>query len=310
MKISLASPVYNEGEKIQEFIHRAVKSLQAVSNDIEIVLVNDCSPDNTLQKIKELLPQYPFIKLINLTKNSGQHIATSIALQHTTGDFVFMMDSDLQVNPEYMTEFYNYIQQNPQWDVVSSLRTSRSKKLARRLGSRMISVLLQKIGKNKLKDIGSTFKLIKRKALNRLLSHDILVQNLPILIMNLNFKIIEVPIEYNNEQERVSHYKFSDLIFAIILALLNFSTGASTLIFLVFFGLLLLLMGVTAVLCLIVWGMIYNAVLPQNILIFSLVLIIIGIQFMLLGIVVFKLERVNKNLDFRKSINQRIEYEN
>lgn len=310
MRISLASPVYNDSVKIQEFIHRAVNSLKNISDEIEIVLVNDCSTDDTLEKIKEVLPQYPIIKLINLSKNSGQHIATAIALQHTTGDYIFMMDSDLQVNPEYMIDFFNYSIKHPSCHIISAKRISRSKNLSRKIGSRLVSLLLQKIGKTKLQDIGSTFKLIKRNALDKLLSNDILVQNIPILMLNLNFKIDEVPIGYNKKQVRSSNYKFSDLIFAIILGLLNFSTGRSTLVFLVIIGTLFSTGGFFSVIGIIAWGMITHSILPTNFLIFSLVLTILGVQFLLLSMIVFKLERINKNMDFRKSINQRIEYEN
>lgn len=310
MKISLASPVYNESGKIQEFIHRTVASLHQISNDIEIVLVNDCSLDDTVSKIRELLPQYPCVKLINLTKNSGQHIATAIALQNTTGDFIFMMDSDLQVKPEYLVEFFGYGNQVQDWDIISALRVTRSSSYTRRIGSNVISYLLQKIGNTDLKDIGSTFKLIKRRALDRLLSQDILIQNLPILMLNLNFRIIERPIEYDHLQERKSHYKVTDLVSAIVLALLNFSTGSTTLILLVILGVVLLFVGSLSFLGLIIFGVVNQSVLPTNLLIFSLVITVVGVQLMLMGMIVFKLERINKNLDFRKSIHQRIEHEN
>ena len=140
MRVSLASPVYNESGLIQEFIHKAVKCLRAISDDIEIVVVNDCSTDDTLRKIKELLPVYPFIKLINLTKNSGQHIATAIALQHTTGQYVFMMDSDMQVSPDYMVKLFEHGRNNQNWDIISARRLSRSSNLFRNIGSYTISV--------------------------------------------------------------------------------------------------------------------------------------------------------------------------
>lgn len=310
MKISLASPVYNESELIQEFIHKAVKSLHTISDDIEIVLTNDCSTDDTLFKIKELLPEYPFIKLINLTKNSGQHIASSIALQHTTGEYIFMMDSDMQICPEYMVDFFNYGKDNKNWDIISALRSTRSNNLIRRIGSNMISHFLRIICKTNLKDIGSTFKLIKRNALDKLFSQDILIQNLPILMMNLNLKIIEYPIKYNNAQERQSHYKFNDLISTIVLALLNFTTGTGTLILLVLLGIFFSCAGIAGFFSLFLWGVVQQTTLGTNLLIFTLVLTIIGFQFMLLSMIVFKLERINKNLDFRKSFTQKVDYEN
>jgi len=309
MKVSLACPVFNESELIQEFIHKAVQALRDISDDIEIVLVNDCSTDDTLSKIRKILPEYPFIKLINLTRNSGQHIASSIALQHATGEIVFMMDSDMQVNPAYMVEFFNFGKNNPDWDIISARRITRSANLYRRIGSYIISSMLQIICKTQLKDIGSTFKLIKRSALDKLLSQDILVQNLPILIMKRNLKVIEYPIEYHI-QERKSHYKLIDLVFAIILALLNFTTGGWTLVLLVLLGSIFSCLGGAGVLGIVIWGVVKQSALPTNLLIFTLILSVIGIQFILLGMIVFKLERINKNLDFRKAIQQRIEYEN
>jgi glycosyltransferase involved in cell wall biosynthesis len=309
MKVSLASPVYNESEKIAEFVHRAVQSLKNISENIELVLVDDCSSDDTIVKVKSLLKQYPFIKLIRLTKNSGQHIATSIALQHTTGDLIFMMDSDLQVNPESMKEMYDFSNLKESWDIISANRLTRSNSFRRQIGSKVISFLLQRIGKNKFKDIGSTYKLIKRKALDKILSNDILIQNLPILIMNLNFIIIEFPIDYSQIQSRKSHYRVTDLLSAITLALLNFSTGGSTLIILIITGVLFFFIGSTTIVGLIFWGIINMSELPTNMLLFSTMLAIIGLQLILLSMVVFKLERINKNFDFRKAINQRIEYE-
>ncbi|SDM89174.1 undecaprenyl-phosphate 4-deoxy-4-formamido-L-arabinose transferase [Daejeonella rubra] len=310
MKVSLASPVYNESEKITEFVHRAVQSLKNISENIELVLVDDCSSDDTVDKVKSLLKQYPFIKLIRLTKNSGQHIATSIALQHTSGDLIFMMDSDLQINPESMKDMFDFSNLKESWDIISANRLTRSSSLRRQVGSKIISFLLQRIGKNKFKDIGSTFKLIKRKALDKMLANDILIQNLPILIMNLNFKIIEFPIDYNQIQNRKSHYRVTDLLSVITLALLNFSTGGSTLIILIITGVLFFFIGSTTIVGLILWGIINVSELPTNMLLFSTMLAIIGLQLILLSMVVFKLERLNKNLDFRKAINQRIEYEN
>jgi len=310
MKISLASPVYNESELIQEFIHKAAKSMLEISDDIEIVLVNDCSTDDTLLKIREILPEYPCLKLINLTRNSGQHIASSIALQHTTGDYIFMMDSDMQIRPDYMVELFNFGNMNNNWDIISASRITRSADLYRRIGSNVISHILRAISKTKLKDIGSTFKLIRRKALDKLLAQDILIQNLPILMMNLNLNIVEYPIEYNSSQERKSHYKFVDLVYAIILAMLNFTTGAWTLVSLIILGSLFFCMGVVSVIGIIVKGIIEQSALPTNLLIFALIMVVIGMQFILLGIIVFKLERINRNLDFRKAIRQRIEYEN
>jgi glycosyltransferase involved in cell wall biosynthesis len=312
MKVTLASPVYNESENIQEFIRRADNTLKTITNDYEIILVNDASPDNTLSRIRELLPKYPKVRLINLTQNTGQHIASSIALKNSTGDYIFLMDSDLQVNPEYMQDMFNCMQRNKECDAVSAQRLNRSNKFSRKVGSFFISFLTQMIAvkKTHLKDPGSSFKLFSRRTLDRLISNDILIQNYPILMLNLNLNIIEFPIKYNTTNVRESNYRLIDLISVIALALLNFSTGTTTLLVLLMLGGFCSIFGGFALLYTVIQGMVFQSPLPTNLLIFFLSLIVIGLQFSLMSMIVFKLERINKNLNFRRSINQKIEYEN
>lgn len=312
MKISLASPVYNEGKKIQEFIERADKTLKKITNDYEIVLVNDASPDDTLLRIKEVLSLYPRVKLISLTKNSGQHIASTIALKHTTGDYVFLMDSDLQVNPESIEELFSIMKININCDVVSACRISRSNSITRRVGSFVISFLANLIANRKtnLKDPGSSFKLFTRRTLDKLFENDILIQNYPILMLNLNLKIIEYPIHYNTKGIRRSNYRMVDLISILMLALLNFSTGTKTLFTMLLIGVFLGLVSSIGFCYTVLVGIFTQSPLPTNIIIFLMSLMVISIQLNLMSMIVFKLERINKNLDFRRSINQRIEYEN
>lgn len=306
MKISLVAPVYNEQEKIQEFIHRSFDVLNQLSTDVEIILVDDCSSDQTVPKIQEIKPQYPALKVITLSENSGQHIATSVALKASKGDFTFMMDSDLQIAPEQMTTLFEEANNAEKWDIISACREIRSKKIHRTIGSHIISYLLKFITKSSLKDIGSTFKLIKRPALNKMLSHTILIQNLPILMVNLGFTIIETQISYNTNQDRKSHYKVVDLASAITLAFLNFSTGKNTLFILIIFGICSISIGGMLFGGTVVWGMINQAQLPTNLLLLYIFFILTGLMFLLMGIIAFKLERINKNLDFRKAFNQRI----
>ena len=310
MKVSLASPVYNESENIQEFIKRADDNLKKITNDYEIILVNDASYDNTLSKIKEVLPKYEKLKLINLNENTGQHISSSIALKNSTGDFIFLMDSDLQVDPEYMHDMFNIMKENNECDAVSAQRLIRSNKFSRKMGSLIISFLTQILGNKKthLKDPGSSFKLFSRQTLDKLISNDILIQNYPMLMLNLDLKIIEIPIKYNTTDVRESNYCFADLISVIALALLNFSTGKTTLILLLLLGGICSALGSAAMFYTVFKGMLLQSALPTNLLIFFLSLIVIGLQFSLMSIIAFKLDRINKNLNFRRSINQKIEY--
>lgn len=304
MLVSLVSPVYNEESIIDEFVERASNCLHKISGEYEIILVNDCSKDGTLRRLDLLAPKFPALKVINLTRRSGQHIATAVGLNKSRGDLVFIMDSDLQIAPEDMMKLFEFGKQNSGWDIISGQRTTRSESIIRRISSKIISALLKKIGNTNIEDPGSTFKLLKRSVVEQLREYDILTQNLPILMMYLDFRIIELPVEYNIKKGGKSHYKFKDLFATIFLALLNFTSGLNTLIFLLGVGFLLAISGILGTSFLILQGIIERVPLRTNLLIFFSFLLLVGIQFIFLGILAFKLERINRNLDFRKTFSR------
>ncbi len=307
MKISLVSPVYNESEHIVDFVRRSVATLQNICSDFEIILVNDCSTDTTGKKLAMLAEEISQLKLVTLSINAGQHGATVMGLKIAKGDYTFLMDSDLQVAPEEMASVFNKWRETSHWDIISGVRAERSSKMIRKLGSRMMSFCINMIADTDLKDPGSTFMLIKKKALDEICEYEIQAQNLQILMGMLNLKIMEYPVESCSSGK--SSYRFSDLTELFILAFLNFTTGRKTLFFLSATGGFLTISGFFGTVFLIIKGIINSSALPTNLLIFFTFLFVIGAQFLLLGIIAFKLERININLEFRKSLNSRKEKE-
>lgn len=299
--------MYNEADQIGHFVKACQDTLIQVGEQFEIVLVNDASKDDTLEVLRELCSTIKELRVINLYENVGQHIATSIGLKECQGQHIFMMDSDMQVHPKQMLALWEVQKSNPRFDIYSSFRKQRSKNSIRKIGSWAISILLRLVTRSKLKDIGSTFKLIRRSALDHMLSRGVLIQNLPILMMHLNFRVYEHEIDYGVDQERRSHYRFTDLGAAIILAILNFTTGLTTLFLLIATGAGIFVVSSLLIAYLIIDGMIHQSPLPTNYLIFFLMLFLIGLLFILLGIISFKLERINKNLHFRQSMKQQFD---
>jgi len=96
MLISIITPVYKCANSIDEIYSRLVKTLQHISRDYEIIFVNDGSPDNAWEKITQLAKNDNKVKGINLSRNFGQHNAISAGLNFCTGEWVVVMDCDLQ----------------------------------------------------------------------------------------------------------------------------------------------------------------------------------------------------------------------
>ena len=110
--ISVVSPVYNSENCLDELVKKIILSTKKLTNDVEIVLVDDGSEDNSWDRIKDLKKKFNFIKGIKLNKNYGQHEAIYCGIKHATKSIIVVMDCDLQDNPEFIPEMYETYKNN------------------------------------------------------------------------------------------------------------------------------------------------------------------------------------------------------
>jgi len=206
IRLSIVAPVYNEEELIREFIERLTTITARLTNrfDIEIVLVDDGSRDNTLAVMKGLLFQHPEVRILELRGNSGQTAALQAGLDAANGDIVITMDADLQHFPEDIPIFLAKIDDG--WDVVCGWRHDRQEGINRRLPSRVANWLLRKISGLIVHDIGTTFRAYRAEVVRdiRLLgeSH----RFVPIYAKTVGARITEVPIKNIARQKGSSSY--------------------------------------------------------------------------------------------------------
>ena len=98
--ISVAVPVYKAEKSLHELYSRLKTSLEAISNNFEIILVEDCGGDRSWEIILELAKSDPRVKGIQFSRNFGQHYGITAGLDYCDGDWVVVMDCDLQDRPE------------------------------------------------------------------------------------------------------------------------------------------------------------------------------------------------------------------
>ena len=112
-KISIVSPVYNAEECLEELVKKIKFYVNKHTKSFEIILINDCSTDNSWKKLLDLKKKNKFLKIYNLKKNSGQHFAFRYGASKVTGDKIFFIDCDLQHHPKFFTKFLlNYKDDN------------------------------------------------------------------------------------------------------------------------------------------------------------------------------------------------------
>ena len=133
-KFSIVSPIYKAEKIVPELVKRIVSNITKITNDYEIILVCDGSPDNSWLAIKNECALNKHVIGINLSRNFGQHYALSAGLKKASGEWVIVMDCDLQDRPEEFSTLYNEVI-NKNLDYVVAKRVSRKDNFLKRMSS-------------------------------------------------------------------------------------------------------------------------------------------------------------------------------
>ena len=124
MKVSVVSPVFNAGPIIDELVKRIREEFVRITDVYEIILVDDGSMDNSWEKITLNCEMDNRIKGIKLSRNFGQHYAITAGLEVSMGDFVIVMDCDLQDDPKYFGDLVNKAKAGA--NIVYTIKTERN----------------------------------------------------------------------------------------------------------------------------------------------------------------------------------------
>ena len=118
MRLSVVTSLYRSSRYIDAFYRRTVADAETLTSAFEIVFVNDASPDDSLEVARQLCATDPRVKVIDLARNFGQHRALTCGMRHATGDRVFVIDVDLEEDPENLGRFWRAMDEDPETDVV------------------------------------------------------------------------------------------------------------------------------------------------------------------------------------------------
>jgi len=170
-KISIVVPCFNEQEVLPMFYEELNKVMAKLENvQLELVLVNDGSRDNTLNVFKELAAQDERVRYISFSKNFGKEAAMFAGLEASTGDYVAIMDADLQDPPKLLIEMYNILE-NSDYDCVGTRRVTRKgEPKIRSFFAKLFYKLMRKISKMDIVDGARDFRLMTRQMTDAILS--------------------------------------------------------------------------------------------------------------------------------------------
>ncbi len=134
-EISVVIPEYRGESMLNELLKRLHASLQTLTDSYEIIFVNDCSPDHVWDAIRQVCAVDKRVVGLNLSRNFGEHYAISAGLRYARGEWIVVMDCDLQNRPEDIPALYQKAKEG--WDVVHARRVHKQFGLMKRLSSRV-----------------------------------------------------------------------------------------------------------------------------------------------------------------------------
>jgi glycosyltransferase involved in cell wall biosynthesis len=285
--VSFVLPIYNEEGSLSELRRQLVAAGQKLGEAFEIVLIDDGSTDGSFTALKKMQAEDPRIKVIRLRKNFGQTAALTAGFDYAHGEIVITLDADLQNDPADASLLVAKIREG--YDIVSGWRQKRKDRyFSKRLPSKLANWLISRITKVRLRDYGCTLKAYRREVVQNIQLYGEMHRFIPAIASQIGVSIAEVPVNHRPRLYGKSKYKltksirvFLDLL--TVKFLLSYSTRP-----LQIFGLFGLIAGAVGG----VLGIFLSyerLVLKQSIanrplLLLSILLIVIGIQFITMGL--------------------------
>lgn len=283
-KISVIISCYNEEKAIPLFYEEIEKNIKDFENtEFEYIFVDDGSNDNTLSVVKELKSKDNKVKYVSFSKNFGKEAAIYAGLEHSTGDYVTLMDADLQDPPYLLKDMYNTII-NEGYDAVGTRRVNRKgEPIIRSFFARMFYKLINKISKIEMVDGARDYVLMTRQVVNAILSLKEYNRYTKGLFSFVGFKVKW--IEFENVQRVAGETKWSfwKLVKYALEGITAFST--TPLIFSSIIGLVFCLVAFLMILVIIVRTLCFGDPTSGWPSLVCIIFLVSGIQLFSLGII-------------------------
>ena len=170
-KISIIVPCYNEEQAIPYFYEEISKVAKKMKNDFEFIFVNDGSKDKTIEIVKDYAKKDERVKFINFSRNFGKEAAMYAGLELSSGDYVAIMDADLQDPPSLLPEMVNILEdENSDYDSVGTRRVTRKgEPPIRSFFARQFYKIINKMSKIEMVDGARDYRLMKRQVVDSIL---------------------------------------------------------------------------------------------------------------------------------------------
>jgi glycosyltransferase involved in cell wall biosynthesis len=208
--ISIVSPVYRAENLIEDLVRRIHQSVSSITSDYEIILVEDCGPDSSWDKIVALADKDPKIKGFQLSRNFGQHYAITCGLDQSKAEWVVVMDCDLQDRPEEIVPLYQKAISG--YDVVLAKRDQRQDTFLKKFFSIAFYRTLGYLTGSAMDEQVANFGIYHRNVINAVCELRESIRYFPTMIQWVGFKQTAISVTHSARDVGKSTYNFKSLL--------------------------------------------------------------------------------------------------
>jgi glycosyltransferase involved in cell wall biosynthesis len=291
MRLSIVVPSFNEGENI-DLLWREISLLEFPEGfDVELIFVDDGSIDDTASRVQTISSSSSgeCVKLVQFSRNFGKEAAITAGLAYSSGDYVAVMDADLQHPPEYLLPMLDMLLGGA--DVVVGVRQDRSSDgVLRRFFTRAFYSIINSLSKVEISDGAGDFRMMRRDVVDALLSLPERNRFMKGIYPWVGFRIAEVPVHLPDRQAGESKFNFLSLFRFAIIGITGFSVQPLR---------LTVLLGLVVAFSVFVYGMfevvsalVSGVSVPGYASTIALLSLVSGVQILVLGVVGEYLARV------------------
>lgn len=219
--ISVVIPVYKAEECLEELYRRLKNSLEVITSDFEILMVEDCGGDRSWEIISELSEKDRRVKGIQFSRNFGQHYAITAGLDYCNGDWVVVMDCDLQDQPEEIPKLYAKAQEG--FEVVYARRAERQDSWLKKITSRCFSAVLNYLTEQKSDPAVANFGVYSRKVIDNFGLMRESMRVFALFVRWIGFPAAFVDVEHAPRYSGKSSYTFNKLMHLAVNAIVSHS---------------------------------------------------------------------------------------
>jgi len=291
MKVTLVVPCYNEESNVGLIYKVTEKAFSDKNFEYDMVFVNDGSKDNTYAVLKKIFKEHPeHVSVVNLSRNFGKEAAILAGLKRASGDYITIIDADLQQRPEIVVDMVNYLEEHEEYDVVAAYQEHRIEGKLMSGVKKLFYLLINKVCDIEFYAGASDFRTFRRTVAEALINMPEYHRFSKGLFSWIGFNTYYLP--YVAEERNAGETKWSvkKLIKYALEGFMSFTT--MPLRFATYLGMLVSLCAVIYMIFVIVKTLAFGEAVPGYPTIVTLILFLSGVQLLILGILGEYLARI------------------